>query len=352
MFSLCRCDGKYKLSLFPSGQKPGELRVDARPCHARFGYLQGMGCDEVAYATQSASNAVIEVDNCSIQCDILRENNFHAEERLYIALQKPVAEMLTSAFKKRKEPFCTQQKHKVHFRLKFSYFRSLKEAIRNLRKYVIERILPSCSSFVCVDTPDSTNFEPFRERCSPDQFEALKVIAAAPTSGPPVLISGPFGTGKTRVLAIAAHYFVQQSVREESRLGILVCSQQHNSADAYLEMYSDLTSERQPVSVIRLVAKDTWRKNNSLKHLYKSVEEFKKEMERDSHRNRQRYIIVTTCLTAKHIVAILPPWFFTHIFLDEGAQMREPEAVAALCMASPKTKLVIAGDKFQVSESR
>ena len=85
-----------------------------------------------------------------------------------------------------------------------------------------------------------------------------------------------------------------------------------------------------------------------MKHLYKTVEVFKKEMERNSHRNRQRYLVVTTCQTAKQITDVLPSWFFTHIFLDEGAQMREPEAIAPLCMASQNTKIVIAGDKYQV----
>ena len=34
--------------------------------------------------------------------------------------------------------------------------------------------------------------------------------------------------------------------------------------------------------------------------------------------------------------------------MDEGAQAREPEAVAPLCLATKNTKIVIAGDQFQV----
>ena len=305
-----------------------------------------MDSDVVSYATQSASNAIIEVDNCGIQCDILRENNFHAEERLYVAFKKEAIEDL-SHLHKGKNPYKSPRPLLIHFRLKYSYFRSLKEAIRQLTKAGIARILPKSSSFVPAMALDDTKFEPYRGYCSSDQLEALKVIASSPASGPPILITGPFGTGKTRVLAVAAHYFLDQSLQDDSRLRILVCTQQHTSADAYLDMYMNLTHREEPIAIIRLIPQNMWR-NSSMKHLYKTVDNFKKEMERNSHRNLQRYLIVTTCLTAKQITDLLPPWFFTHIFLDEGAQMREPEAIAPLCMASQTTKIVIAGDKYQV----
>jgi len=39
---------------------------------------------------------------------------------------------------------------------------------------------------------------------------------------------------------------------------------------------------------------------------------------------------------------------FTHILIDEGAQTREPEAVAPLGLADDNAKIVIAGDHLQV----
>ena len=316
------------------------------PNHARFGYFKGLDSDIVSYATQSASNAIVEVENCGIQCDILRENNFHAEERLYVAFKKEAIGVL-SLLHSGKNPYNSPKPHSIHFRLKYFYFRSLKEALRQLPKASIARILPKPSRFLPVVALEDTKFERYQDDCSSDQLKALKVIASSPASGPPVLIAGPFGTGKTRVLAMAAHYFLDQSLQDKSRLGILVCTQQHTSADAYLDMYNNLTHRKEPITIIRLIPTNMWR-NSSIEHFYKTVDNFKKEMERNSHRNRQRYLIVTTCLTAKHITDILPSWFFTHIFLDEGAQMREPEAIAPLCMASQNTKIVIAGDKYQV----
>ena len=304
-----------------------------------------MGCDEVGYATQSASSANIKLGAFHIKCEILRENNFHAEERLYIAFKKEDVDRIVSHYKIQKMAFETYTQLVVYFHLKFSYFSSLKESVDDMKDNAIARILPEQSSFKQPMPLDEALFQPYVKYCSPDQLRALKTIASNPDSGPPTLIAGPFGTGKTRVLAISAHFFVQESIRKGSRLGILVCAQQQTSANAFLAMYNDLTKEKEPVTVIRVITKYMRRANRFMK----SVDEFKKEMERNSHRNLQRYLIVTTCLTAKHFADVLPSWFFTHIFLDEGAQMREPEAVAPLCLANPNTKLVIAGDKFQVT---
>ena len=346
---LCRCNGEYGLYVLQAGQKPHEIRVDAKPFHKRFGYFKGMGGDEVGYATQSASKAIIMADGGSqIFCDILRENNFHTEERLYIAFSEESLNILSKCFHLTKSPLNPKEDVAVQFELKFSYFRSLKDAVRNLDKHTIERILPQPEQFEPSQPVSETRLTRYERFCSSDQLRALKVIASCPASGPPVLISGPFGTGKTRVLAIAAHYFIDQSIEEgRQSLRILVCTQQHTSADAYLEMFNNLASKKKDVTIIRLIPEHTWR-NPSLRQFYRSVKDFKRGIERNSFRNRQRFLLVTTCLTAPQISDVLPKSFFTHIFLDEGAQMREPEAVAPLCLAGKATKIVIAGDKYQV----
>ena len=59
-------------------------------------------------------------------------------------------------------------------------------------------------------------------------------------------------------------------------------------------------------------------------------------------------VIVTTCLTALNASTLIGSEYFTHILFDEAAQVREPEAVAPLCMANQNTKIVIAGDDCQV----
>ena len=59
-------------------------------------------------------------------------------------------------------------------------------------------------------------------------------------------------------------------------------------------------------------------------------------------------VIATTFLTALSLRNLFRPGFFTHILIDEGAQTREPEAIAPLSLASSGTKIVIAGDSCQV----
>ena len=345
-----RCDGSYPLVVCQAGQKPGELKFDAKPFHKRFGYLKDMEGDQVGYATQSASTVSIHFDHTQIYCDILRENNYHTRERLYIAFDSNQLQRLSNELNITKKEFKSdpEQLIRVEFQLKFSYFLSLKQAIKRLPADVIACILPKKESFVAVTQVSSSTFKQYRELCSQDQLNALTVIASCPHGGPPVLIAGPFGTGKTRVLALVAHYFLKQSIETGNSLRILVCTQQQTSADAYLEMYVNLTKEDEPIKIIRLVTDGAWRKG-SLSRFYKSASDFKRDIERNSYRNRQKFLIITTCLTAQHINEVLPPSFFTHIFLDEGAQMREPEAVSPLCMAGKATKVVIAGDKHQVN---
>ena len=54
-----------------------------------------------------------------------------------------------------------------------------------------------------------------------------------------------------------------------------------------------------------------------------------------------------TFLTAPQLIN-LKAKCFTHILIDEGAQTREPEAIAPLGLADDNTKIVIAGDHMQV----
>ena len=59
-------------------------------------------------------------------------------------------------------------------------------------------------------------------------------------------------------------------------------------------------------------------------------------------------IVVTTTTTAKE-VATLPRLrgYFTHILIDEAAQVLETEAIIPLILATPSTCVVLAGDHIQ-----
>lgn len=60
-------------------------------------------------------------------------------------------------------------------------------------------------------------------------------------------------------------------------------------------------------------------------------------------------IVITTTTMAKHFQDLkLPEGYFTHILLDEASQMLECEALIALRLAGPNTRVVLAGDHMQM----
>ena len=235
----------------------------------------------------------------------------------------------------------------MRFELKHSYFKNLQRSIKHLNLEIVKRLIPDENSFK-FRFSTSEDFGHYTQSCSPDQLEALKAIASCPSDGPPVLVTGPFGTGKTYTLANAADYIFHTSVSTRCPARVLVCTQQRASADNFFECYHKLQTPKLEGYVETCIIRDYGFHNPDYRHLYKSVKDFERSCKRNSRRHSTRYLIVTTCLTAPHLANFLERDFFTHIFIDEGAHMREPEAVAPLCLASTNTKIVIAGDQHQV----
>lgn len=60
-------------------------------------------------------------------------------------------------------------------------------------------------------------------------------------------------------------------------------------------------------------------------------------------------IVITTTTMAFNLHSLsLPQGFFTHIFIDEASQMLECNALIALSLAGPTTRVVLAGDHMQM----
>ena len=343
-----RCDGKYTLVLHQAGLKnPSWMRFEAKPWHRRFGYLSGLSGDQIAYATQASEAAVIVHHGKRIKADILRDNIHSTEERLFIAFdagdQQDLAEHLSVTKAKDVD---------VRFELKHSYFRNLHKSIKQLPVEAIEKIMPQRSDFQdvpLIEIPTAYKDILKLDTCSPDQVKALEAIISCPSNGPPVLVSGPFGTGKTHILAIAAHYFIQKGRDSGQPVRVLVCTQQQVSADAFLKCYVNLIVPKMADLVITRLTTEFGFRDRELRKWCKTATQFKRDFERSSHSNDNSFLIITTCQTALHVATVLQQKFFTHILLDEAAQTREPEGVAPLCIASRDTKIVIAGDQNQVS---
>ena len=318
--------------------------------HVRYGYI-GLNGDQIAYAVQAAQDkeGVTLTYNGNTICtaDILSENYSHVEEKLYIGFDRDAVTKLNHSECPVKPGPSDFNVH-VSFKLKHSYFINLKKSLDRLPSDIIQRLTPNCQSFYS-HQPNSLmathpRYKPYEELCSPDQLKALKTITLCPSSGPPVLIAGPFGTGKTRVLAVAVQFLFEQPTSPFVR--VLVCTQQRVSADNFLETFLNLQQRRNVGFADAFLLRDYGFQNPNLKRYYRNVQNIEHHLSR--HPQPHRMLIVTTCLTAPRLANFLQRDFFTHIFIDEGAQMREPEAVAPLCLANRNTMIVIAGDHHQV----
>ena len=311
-------------------------------------YLLGISGDNIAYVTQASDSFTMASKKGCIQGKISSENFRHTEEVLYI----DVNESDLQCFKSSKE--CRWQVD-VSFCLKNSYFESLQRFVCSLTQVIINRLLPS---HFLPFSPVEEGYDALNlQTCSEDQRSALAVIVACPAHSPPILVTGPFGTGKTRILALAAHYFLQCSTRVEDKTCILVCTQQHVSADAFLDCLMSLVISIPDTAYVARVkykysaTKGHQRGNtgSAFQRHQRSLDDFVSDYKQKPPTKKRPYLIVTTCQAAHGLRRRLPrEFYFTHILLDEVAQMREAEAVAPLCLANSTTKIVLAGDKQQV----
>ena len=302
------------------------------------GYIEGLDGDQIAYCTQASEAIDLQCQGpVSHRAVIQRANNRRIDNRLYVSIVS--------------QNFISKQEIEVtaSFFLKFSYFDRLRHSINHLSKNAntIQRLLPKREHFeayqkvvVCSQSDSAINLD----LCSDDQREALIAAISSPTRGPPFLITGPFGSGKTRMLALVSRYLY--SIHKECTR-ILVCTQQQVSADAFLECYNDLTEKKDDnLKVIRVVPDHFYGKPHVDYTTLQQLNSIRHDIQR-----RNKVLIITTCSTAYTMFERnhLPTGYFTHILIDEAAQMREPEAVMPLCFASVDTKIILAGDQHQVS---
>ena len=288
--------------------------------------LVGLSSSDVAYAQQAATHVEITVDGVAVCAEI----DVHKKE-LSVKFKNPDDYSLLKSSCSQTVPVC--------FILKHSYFKNLHSSLDRISSNMISCLIPNWlySKQGKLPRPPYPTVE-----ClwldKEYQLLALKKMMACDNSAP-FLLTGPFGTGKTRVLATAAITFLK---RRSNR--VLICTSHLQSADAYIDNYFGPIFEKNQmpynVKPIRLIGKDY---NYSGKDPYNYL--VKKALNKKEIKESR--LIVTTFLTAPQLINIKMK-HFTHILIDEGAQTREPEAVAPLGLADDNTKIVIAGDHLQV----
>lgn len=168
---------------------------------------------------------------------------------------------------------------------------------------------------------------------------------------PPILLIGPFGTGKTYTLAQIIKQLLTQS---ESR--ILICTHSNSAADLYIRDFlhpwvESGVAEAKPLRIYyhkRWVAtvNQTVQKY-CLIELKSNTRVFKKPTVEDVYKHK---IVVVTLSTSMELASLnLKKGYFTHILLDEAAQALECEAITPLALADSNTRIVLAGDHMQMS---
>ena len=307
----------------------------------RYGSLSGekLTGEVISYAIQTTEDKVsmhITINGHEMEASIVKYvKNPHV---LYVALHNE--QFLIAVCKKAKTAITLDVS--VTFILKHAYFKRLFTALDEIPS--LSQVLPQESDFACMDTGSVRILRPrfdclLLDRC---QLHALKMIMSTQSSAP-VLVVGPFGTGKTRLLASAAY----QIVLQDRNARVLICAHHQKSADVFVEKYfGPIQSDHHyRLRFIRMVLKhsDVFQAK-PYQDCYKSTYKVKSILSN----GYKPQILVTTLANALYLKEVVDPGFFTHILIDEGAQTREPECIMPLCLADQSTKVVIAGDHCQV----
>ncbi|NWX92460.1 HELZ2 Helicase, partial [Nothoprocta pentlandii] len=163
---------------------------------------------------------------------------------------------------------------------------------------------------------------------------------------PPLLIYGPFGTGKTFTLAMATMEILRQP-----NARVLICTHTNSAADIYIrEYFHNYVTKGRPWAVpLRIISTDRpVGMTDAITQMYCCLSadqhSFRHPTKEEIDRHR---IIITTSMLSKNLK--VPPGYFTHIMIDEAAQMLECEALVPLSYATFETRIVLAGDHMQIT---
>ena len=178
---------------------------------SRYGCIAGMTADQIMYATQ-ASGCLYVVDKSSdtsevlVRAEILFENFQSYYDELLIEFTATEVSLLERHFTNGRQE--CQMKLTIEFEVKHLYFDFLQKSLRFLSGTQIARLFPKpndsfASNFRCVPVYD------FMMLDKTSQFPALDIVTGSKARAP-VLVTGAFGTGKTRLLAVATHFFIEE----------------------------------------------------------------------------------------------------------------------------------------------
>ncbi|VFV33291.1 low quality protein: peroxisomal [Lynx pardinus] len=182
------------------------------------------------------------------------------------------------------------------------------------------------------------------------QKSAVAFIAGSSPSGErpvaPLLLYGPFGTGKTYTLAAASLEVIRQPHTK-----VLICTHTNSAADIYIEehFHGHVSSGHPEATPLRVMYTDRPPSQTDAATLrYCCLTEDGRAFRLPTRAELERHrIVITTTSQARELR--VPAGFFSHILIDEAAQMLECEALTPLRYATARTRVVLAGDHMQVA---
>lgn len=336
--------------MYQCGYKPFKLVDEKEHLHKRYGLISSKeDChDIIAHAEQASQGAhIFLTKDIVIHVEKVFAQPPRGEEAMVVALDEKNVRILVK-WKNQAKGFITFQAYHVQFELKHSYFQSLHKALGQVTCEMIQRVMPHESQFTVNTVPDPAVYqlEKPKHDCllldKSGQFQALKAIINCRSQAPPVLVVGPFGTGKTRLLARATFEFLKRTSNR-----VLICAHHQASADTFVtEYFGKLKKDPDhpwQSKFLRIALNQSYisRMPDNLKVFYKTRKDIQTAELNSCH------LVITTLGIVSSLAEKLK-YKFTHILIDEGAQTREPDIIPPLCLAKESTKIVIAGDHCQV----
>lgn len=218
------------------------------------------------------------------------------------------------------------------------------QAIGGTEELVMEFLFPSESYNTRLI--ETTPLVPLSCNLNPEQMRSVEMILGC-KGGPPFVIHGPPGTGKTRTVVEA----ILQLYANRKDARVLVCAPSNSAADHLLEqILGEKAVEVRETEIFRLNASS--RSYEDVSHniiRFCFFENLVFKCPPCSAVMRYRIIISTYTSAALLYGEGVNRGHFSHIFLDEAGQASEPETmipISKLCKRN--TVVVLAGDPMQL----
>ncbi|XP_057189999.1 helicase with zinc finger domain 2 isoform X2 [Triplophysa rosa] len=301
------------------------------------GLMLKRGVRTALLKTTGHTAAPVEHTNRVYEARVLRQ----AADEGHIVLE--LSSKCVSELQLKKGSRCEME---VQFQLDRLWFCQMHQAVDHLTD--LHTVLPDLSN-CCVPVSTTRQTELNNKQQIALNFilgkcEASKVAA-------PLLIYGPFGTGKTHCLASAA---IQLALKPKTR--VLICTYTNSSADLYVRVHFHpyITNGHPNLKILRIKANKGGAAvmatdDITRKYCHYSPDGQSFILPTRSHLESHRIIITTTSMARRFRELNLPEDFFSHILIDEASQMLECEALMALGLADKHTRVVLAGDHMQMA---